>query len=81
MHNYGSVVHNILLCHKDGYMHLLLACLHEAELISGILVKPSPSHLENVGVAQRVNTAEGHIVFTLYWTKRHAGHAITGKSL
>lgn len=61
MHNYGSGVSNILQCHKDGYMHLFLAWLHEAELISGILIKPSLSHLENVGVARRVNTAEGHI--------------------
>lgn len=65
MHNYESGVSNILQCHKDGYMHLLLAWLHEAELISGILIKPSLSHRENVGVARRVNTAEGHILFIL----------------
>lgn len=65
MHDYGSSVSNILQCHKDGYMHLLLAWLHEVELISGILIKPSLSHLENVGVARRVNTAEGHILFIL----------------
>lgn len=75
MHNYGSGVNNILQCHKDGYMHLLLARLHEAELISGILIKPSLSHLENVGVARRVNTAEGHIFFYFKHTRQSGAHA------